>query len=679
MRLQECRTDISLIGKNIKHSIWGYPMKRLILLLATLAMSVMMLNQASASLVAYWTEDGNSNDVIAGHNPAATNAISFVPGKVSQAVTLGGGGYIDIPDSPLLQNQQFTVSAWVRPDGPGPNNDQFGSTFFQKGLLPPQGYAGSSISFLWSVSDYRFRFYIGGTTTNTIVSTNTFPPGSFYHVTGTYDGTTLKLYVNGALEGQLTESITIQYDSAVPWTIGSTSSYIRSVGVPRTWNGVIDEVKLFNRALNANEISVAAQIDVDADGIIDTLDNCPNAANPDQSDIDADLIGDACDPDIDGDGVLNGNDNCSLDPNPDQTDTDNDAVGNACDPDDDNDGVPDTTDNCALLSNSNQLDTDNDGIGNVCDTDDDNDGVLDAQDNCQLDPNPSQNDLDNDGIGDACENDTDGDGVDNNTDNCLVTPNADQLNTDSDANGNACDTDDDDDGIPDTSDNCSLIPNTAQLDSDADGLGDVCDVDDDNDTVTDQNDNCPLNSNFDQTDNDVDGLGNVCDADDDNDNVFDSNDNCPFTYNPNQDDADGDSQGDVCDGDIDGDGVLNANDNCSLSPNSDQADLDHDGLGNVCDADIDGDGVPNGNDNCPTTLSMPKVVVGYCNSGVTNLLLASGCTITDKIDECALSVTNHGDFVNCVAHLLNNLKNGGTITGQQKGAIQNCAAQANIP
>lgn len=50
--------------------------------------------------------------------------------------------------------------------------------------------------------------------------------------------------------------------------------------------------------------------DPDADGLIDTLDNCPDAANADQTDSDLDGSGDVCDEDIDGDGVENGSDPC---------------------------------------------------------------------------------------------------------------------------------------------------------------------------------------------------------------------------------------------------------------------------------------------------------------------------------------------------------------------------------
>ena len=48
--------------------------------------------------------------------------------------------------------------------------------------------------------------------------------------------------------------------------------------------------------------------DSDGDGVVDAADNCPLTANPEQGDMDGDLIGDFCDPDTDGDGVLNTSD-----------------------------------------------------------------------------------------------------------------------------------------------------------------------------------------------------------------------------------------------------------------------------------------------------------------------------------------------------------------------------------
>jgi hypothetical protein len=93
----------------------------------------------------------------------------------------------------------------------------------------------------------------------------------------------------------------------------------------------------------------------------------------------------------------------------------------------------------------------------------------------------------------------------------------------------------------------------------------------------------------------------------------------------------------------------------------------------------DGDGVPDGRDECIGSSTSATVVVDGCNSGVTNTTFASGCRITDQINDCAVGASNHGQFVSCVAHLTNDLKKAGVISGSQKGAIQSCAGQANIP
>ena len=114
---------------------------------------------------------------------------------------------------------------------------------------------------------------------------------------------------------------------------------------------------------NCPDVANADQSDVDVDGFGDACDNCPMVANPDQSDFDGDRIGDACDhcpeipdaQDSDGDGWGDVCDNCPSTVNPEQTDRDFDSYGDACD-------------NCPGEANSGQQDVDLDGIGDVCDT-----------------------------------------------------------------------------------------------------------------------------------------------------------------------------------------------------------------------------------------------------------------------------------------------------------------------
>jgi len=138
------------------------------------------------------------------------------------------------------------------------------------------------------------------------------------------------------------------------------------------------------------------------------------------------------------------------------------------------------------------------------------------------------------------------------------------------------------------------------------------------------------------------GFG-VCVADADGDGVVDDEDNCPEVANAGQENCDGDSQGDACDDDDDNDGVIDAQDVIDCS-NTDQ------------------------------TIHMDG-----CDSGVGNQVLADGTTMMDHILACAVSASNHGQFVSCVSALTNAWKNAGLITGNEKGSIMNCASGANIP
>jgi hypothetical protein len=86
----------------------------------------------------------------------------------------------------------------------------------------------------------------------------------------------------------------------------------------------------------------------------------------------------------------------------------------------------------------------------------------------------------------------------------------------------------------------------------------------------------------------------------------------------------------------------------------------------------DHDGVPDGRDSCIGSDESATVVIGTCDSGAPNLVFTDGCRISDFIEDCEEGAGNHGGFVSCVSHTLNDLKP--FLTNKQRQAIHRCAA-----
>lgn len=72
-------------------------------------------------------------------------------------------------------------------------------------------------------------------------------------------------------------------------------------------------------------------LDSDGDGVPDTADNCVDASNPAQQDLDGDGQGDGCDLDVDGDG-LNAAAEAAAGTDPRNPDSDSDGVPDGADP-----------------------------------------------------------------------------------------------------------------------------------------------------------------------------------------------------------------------------------------------------------------------------------------------------------------------------------------------------------
>jgi predicted extracellular nuclease len=104
---------------------------------------------------------------------------------------------------------------------------------------------------------------------------------------------------------------------------------------------------------------------------------------------------------------------------------------------------------------------------------------------------------------------------------------------------------------------------------------------------------------------------------------------------------------------------------------------DHDGVVLYVMTDHDGDGLADDTDGCAYGDARPTVILNGCDSGAPNVMFAGGCSLTDKINEAHATANNHGQFMAEVNRILNSLKKGQTLTGEQKGAITSCAGQWN--
>ncbi len=208
-----------------------------------------------ASMVGWWPGDTGENDIVGGNNATTAVGISLAPGEVLDGFTFASKGYIQVPSAPALANQIFTWTAWVRPDGPTPGNDNSNDAFGGVILAQNIDNDDDSVALSWSAKTDQFVFEFGNllSASGYITSTDKFAAGQFYLAAVTYDGAVFRLYVNGTLEGSLTLSKTVTYSSS-GWTFGSALPQFFSLGYTRTWNGVIDEIQAFSRALSQTEI-----------------------------------------------------------------------------------------------------------------------------------------------------------------------------------------------------------------------------------------------------------------------------------------------------------------------------------------------------------------------------------------------------------------------------------------
>jgi hypothetical protein len=206
---------------------------------------------APSGLVSWWRAEGNANDFIGDNSGVLLNGATFAPGKVGQAFSFDGvASYVRIPDSPSLHfTNALTIEAWFYPTSAGAYN-----IVSKWNLLDPLQTSYTTVL----VPDGRLSFAVcasGNQSITPVVSTtgtNSVPTNQWSHFAATYDGSALRMYVNGICEDQVAYNQGI-FPGTDPLAIGAAGAYAGGQ-VLGAFAGRIDEVSLYSRALSASEI-----------------------------------------------------------------------------------------------------------------------------------------------------------------------------------------------------------------------------------------------------------------------------------------------------------------------------------------------------------------------------------------------------------------------------------------
>jgi hypothetical protein len=200
--------------------------------------------RAGSGLIGWWQAENNSNDS-AGNNPGQTpHNMAYVPGEVGQAFSLNGSSQsVQIPYATNLVTTGLTVEVWINPTHTISSQAfVFGQAYGRQLIVRP-GTTGVGVGFL--VTSTNGTFY-------GVYSSHDIPTGQWTHVAGTWNGTNLMLYLNGALDRSSTLSLPTIGNSGCPFSIGGMISSCGYSG--QYFPGLIDEVSLYDRALLSGEI-----------------------------------------------------------------------------------------------------------------------------------------------------------------------------------------------------------------------------------------------------------------------------------------------------------------------------------------------------------------------------------------------------------------------------------------
>ncbi len=214
----------------------------------SLPITVNVLNTApvvpAGRVASYGFEEGTGTTTVdrsgSGNLGTISGATWTTDGKRGRALVFNGtNSMVSVPDSPSLHlTGPLSIDAWVKPS----RASSWASVVLK------ERPSGLSYALYGSDDGGRPAGYVNNGSDRAATSTGATAVGGWSHLAVTYDGSSLKLYVNGSLVRT----------TAVTGAVTSSNGALR-IGGNNVWGewfaGTIDEVNVYNRALSAAEVT----------------------------------------------------------------------------------------------------------------------------------------------------------------------------------------------------------------------------------------------------------------------------------------------------------------------------------------------------------------------------------------------------------------------------------------
>ncbi len=216
---------------------------RVVLLVLSLGLFSLLAPVAQASLIFHQDLDDATGLTSSGSGQ------SFVPGVLGDALSLDGNGFYETTATfAAMGDTNRTVSIWVKLNGT--TTDDWWS-IMQFGLDSNSASGGNwamQVDGATEATSIDFGKSVGTGAANDIT-------GSWQLITYTLDGTTTgdtALYINGSISTYSVKSDRSFTTKATPIKFGNTT--LVSGDTMSDWNGLLDDVSIWNAAFTADEI-----------------------------------------------------------------------------------------------------------------------------------------------------------------------------------------------------------------------------------------------------------------------------------------------------------------------------------------------------------------------------------------------------------------------------------------